>query len=219
MLLLLSRTTSTINTGWKYLPVLPSFGRREKHTLQAALLVRSFKSLSPAIDLAVRGYYVSAATLLRSLYENELILWATDVVPDTLSWLWEQEWPRAATFMELARKMDAWLEEHKLAPRMVSTWTGMYGTLSEVAHPRGRRLRMEFDEFGLTLNTGPQWDAEYLLFALGIALLVGLRLILLERDFLSRLGEPSKDWLDAVAKLIADVEAWLMSNPLGDMPG
>ncbi len=78
LLLLLSRITTAINTGWKYLPGLPSFDRREKHTLQAALLVRSFKSLSTAIDLAVRAYYVPAATLLRSLYENELILWASD---------------------------------------------------------------------------------------------------------------------------------------------
>jgi hypothetical protein len=216
LLMLLSRLTTEINSGWAYLPGLPIFDRMHKHTLQAALLARSFMSLSAAIDLAVRGYYVQAATLLRSLYENELILWASDVDPQSVEALYELHWPegREYSFGALARNMDAALVDQGHVPRMAETWKRIYGTLSEIAHPRGRGLRMEFDETGGVLKTGPQWDSDYLMFALGISLLVAVRLALQQRDFLSRLGTPGREWLDRISGAIAHADDWLASNAL-----
>jgi len=65
-----------------------------------------------------------------------LILWASDTDPGAVDALWDQDWPRDREyrFSDLTKKMDAWLEQRQLVPRMVDTWKGMYGTLSEIAY-------------------------------------------------------------------------------------
>jgi hypothetical protein len=161
----------TINDAFRLIQPLPPFEKRDRSTLLAALTTRSFKSLSCAADLAVRGYYVQAFTLVRAVHENRWICWAVDRDPAAAEAVWNQHWPpRFKSFRSIAADIDADLTARGLSGAEVDLYDSLYGDLSEITHPRGKGVRMEFDASGQQLETAPSWDSDYAYAVLGYAL-------------------------------------------------
>src|SRR4051794_33816371 len=50
---------------------LPTFAKRDRKTLLAGLVSRTFSSVNCAMNLAVRGYHVQSIMLIRSTLEDD----------------------------------------------------------------------------------------------------------------------------------------------------
>jgi len=156
-----------------------------------ALVTRSFNSANCGYELARRGYYQQAIALARMIDEDWLTSYDVAFNQSTQDALWNQSRPNRA-FKSIAQDISkddgAW-------------WDDLYGTTSEISHPRGLSLVMQFEKGWVRL--GPIYDRDL---ALGsLASLIGAA-----DRMLAVLNGVFNLGLDgAIGRLDTDIKAWL----------
>jgi hypothetical protein len=212
--------------GFDYITDLPLFDKRDKRSLLASLIARSFTSVNCAMNLAVRGYYVQAITLIRSTLEDDWLFYELNSRPKAVGWMYSGEWPDGRKWEQIVSDIDAAVAKEsdgEIEPGQYKElmYRGTYGHLSEIAHPRPRGLRMQFDPSGTRLETGPLMNADglrtALMYGLNAALAVQLRVGSQVSDV-----DGADDWRATSERLQADARAWLEARTFeqeGSDPG
>jgi hypothetical protein len=166
---------------------------RDPNVLALALITRSFNSARCGYDLARRGYYQQAIALARMIDEDWLTLYDVAFNQETRDALWERRRPKR-TFKAIARDITITGDDG-------AWWDDVYGPTSEISHPRGLSLAMQFEKGWV--RVGPIYDRDL---ALGSLLaLVGAaermlgilnsRFVLGLDNSLAQLEQDAAEWL------------------------
>ncbi|MBM4437794.1 MAG: hypothetical protein FJ029_11305 [Actinobacteria bacterium] len=130
------------------------------------LQLKAYNSTVAALPLIMKGHYIQAVVLIRSVFEDWLMTTEVMLHPDESPGLWRtgKEGPpsgKVRPFQAIAKSLG--LEAGK-------SWDATYGLLSEIAHPRSLSIRMQVAKRTKSYRYGPKYDdylASHSLFYLG----------------------------------------------------
>lgn len=188
---LLVRILNTYLEGFRRLKTYVITEERDKNVLMLALITRSFNSARCGYELARRGYYQQAIALARMIDEDWLTAYDVAFNQATRDALWERRRPNR-TFKVIAQDISrddaAW-------------WDDLYGPTSEVTHPRGQSLAMQFEKGWVRL--GPIYDRDLALGSLAALIGAADRMLpIFNGGFALGLNDP-------IERLDIDIKAWL----------
>lgn len=189
---LLIRILNTHLEGFRRLGKYTLKEDRDPRVLLLALVTRAFNSAWCAYGLVRRGYYQQAVALARMIDEDWLTSYDVAFNEETRQALWERRRPKRS-FKAIAQDMTkddgAW-------------WDQVYGTTSEISHPRGLSLAMQFEKGWVRL--GPIYDRDLALGSL-VALVGATKRMLKVLNHTFALGLEEQ-----IEHLQRDIGSWLL---------
>lgn len=149
------------------------------------LVVRAFNSLRCAYDLLQKGYYIQAATLIRSAEEDYLTCRDCEVNKKTIDALLDGKGELGKgelTFSEMAKR---------ISPEFLEHWKYNYGQLSEIAHPRQLAMGMIANWKESKVNLGAYYNENHFIATCHALLKSAVGMV----EFLIKLlGESALQW-------------------------
>lgn len=178
-----------------------SFKPTEDNELQYAwlrLVARSFNSMRCAYDALLRGYYIQALMLLRSVDEDWLVCGDCEKHPPTLD----------ALLREKGRLGRGELSYGKMAERqqIEHPWGEGYGFLSTIYHPRRWVLEAQVDLKSRTLRLGAHYDRSLFLLCCEVLVRASLRMT---KYLVKLLGSGGNRWMKKNDALVGEARHWL----------
>ena len=211
----LGRIMAAIYQGIGLLEGIPVFALQDKRTLLVALVNRSFKCLNVAITSGLRGYYVQAVILVRSVHEDNLLFADLDTNAATVQALYagDQKWflRGEGRWRQMAERLDQLAAQQGFGGHAGQGWIELYALESVLAHPRLPALQAEFSRDGTRLIAAPEWDADLCRRALGGALTSGRLALAMERSVIPVIDR-TRGWHVLSASIAREANDWIRAE-------